>query len=161
MPEHNEMTRDTPHNANAANEGPNSVSFNYQAGNPLGSRAGNPPTSKSDVTRSSISREHDDAATPKHGTIVDPKEQFRAAQHQHYHAGGLVPSEVDAAQKGLSDLVGRTWRKDITPNRDEKRLMARYEATVDAHNEEVLRSYRNCTRCQGTTPDSETDTNGN
>lgn len=46
--------------------------------------------------------------------------------------GGYSPPEdVATAQKALRDLLARTEGRDRT--RDEKRLAARYRATVDAH----------------------------
>ena len=43
------------------------------------------------------------------------------------------PPEIAAAAKAQDDLIARTWKQDRSMNRDEKRLYAKYQTTLDAH----------------------------
>lgn len=45
-----------------------------------------------------------------------------------------------------SALVDRTWKADVTPNRDARRLMARYKAQHSAVEAEVVTAWREATQ---------------
>lgn len=76
-------------------------------------------------------------------------EAMKAAYCQLRHGDPRRSEEVKAADKGLTDLIDRTWRTKGEMNRDEKRLQRKYEATLTAAREATLTAYRNCAECNG------------
>ncbi len=57
---------------------------------------------------------------------------MRAAHYRHQSGDYYDTDEVQAARKAADDLAARTWHQDRSMTRDEKRLYAKYHATIEA-----------------------------
>lgn len=68
--------------------------------------------------------------------MTDPLIRALSREHSASPAGYSPPEDVKAARKALRDLLART--KDRARTRDEKRLAARYTATVEAHHDALM-----------------------
>lgn len=90
-------------------------------------KGGNPPASQSRVTSS-------DTATPE--------ERYLAARYRHDHGDGRLAPEERKAYEARSALLERSWKSGPEMNRDEKRLMQRYDATLKAFEDADLAAYR-------------------
>ena len=68
------------------------------------------------------------------------QERYLAARAAHVAGDYYPPADVKAAQDALHDLIERTRGRNTT--RDEKRLLRRYSAVIDAHADAQVTKYR-------------------
>lgn len=67
---------------------------------------------------------------------------------QLWHGTSTEPPEAKAARQGLGDLIGRTVKADRDElTRDERRLRARYERTLDAARAVAVDGHQRCPKC--------------
>ncbi len=86
-------------------------------------------------------------------------EAVQAAYCQLAHGDPRESAEEKHARLGLSDLIGRTWKANPCGelSRDERRLMSKYQATLDAATATNIAAYRNCGTCHPSRLTTETE----
>lgn len=121
--------------------------MNTSAGYPR-QKAGHPPSNENPATPLSNSGDDGRDTPQKHGSKrVDTLTAEKIAFHELNCLNG-PPAEIIQNIEAGSALVGRTWKKEKEPNRDEKRLMKRYKRINDDHISSLKPSWEACPRCQ-------------